>query len=462
MGVSSFDKTAALCRKRKYHFVWFFLLLGGESLAGKQGIRAMLSRRRLAEISEPQVGHAAYSVEVHHNGVHNWIDGHMARLNTAWFDPIFYGIHSFFTLIWIAFKGLQRNRGIDPQRDYPLGPNVPSGHEFFQRADFRPFLRQISNLDALADTYDRMVTYMPMPRCPSCDNSPYLVCQRQVCVSRARSRMRQNMFMFGRKKRSANVNPTPSVYGTQKPLSDSDSLADDNVDNKTINILQSSETALSTLDQPYQNTFLIDGKSDLNQWVWLNIKILFERPKGFNFHTNLPGQNNTVDMYDTSNFERIAEKIGIHNQITYKKQCSSSGSGAAKVFVQSDGLNYAGRYKDYAIVDERQPIYSSVSYIAVKKPTTAKTTKVLLTAFDTCGRSCRAACPVPGTNGNSYEPCKGAFEITSEYPLMYSTSYGGAVSAAFSVHLESKGPMYRVNNHPITFVCDHQNKWPWE
>lgn len=116
----------------------------------------MLSRTRLAEISEPQVGHAVYSVEVHHNGVHNWIDGHMARLNTAWFDPIFYGIHSFFTLIWIAFKGLQRNRGVDPQRDYPLGPNVPSGHEFFQRADFRPFLRPITNLEACS--YNTVIT----------------------------------------------------------------------------------------------------------------------------------------------------------------------------------------------------------------------------------------------------------------------------------------------------------------
>ena len=438
------------------------ITIGGEALASKQGIRAMLSRTRLSEISEPQVGHAVFSVEVHHNGVHNWIDGHMARLNTAWFDPLFYVIHSFFTLIWIAFKGLQRNRGIDPQRDYPMGPFVPNGHEFFQRADFRPFLRPISNLEAMSDTYDRMVTYSPMPRCPSCGNSPYLTCQGQVCVSRSRATPMQNMFMFGRKKRSVpgpvQGNPDPTVAGTTAPQG----LADDNVDNKTVNILQSSETALSTLDLPYQNTFIIDGSTDLNKWVWLNIKILFERPKGFNFQTNVPGQNSSTDMYDTSNFERMAEQIGIHNQVKYKKQCSSSGSGAAKVFVQSDGLNYAGRYKDYAIVDERQPIYSSVSYIAVRKPTVEKSTKVLLTAFDTCGRSCRAACPVPGTDGNSYEPCKGAFEITTEYPLMYSSSYGSAVSAAFSVHLEGKGPMYRVKNNPITFVCDHQNKWPWE
>jgi hypothetical protein len=275
---------------------------------------------------------------------------------------------------------------------------------------------------------------------------------------------------MGRKKRSAEQQPQQKkVYGPH-PLpasqstkeSTSQGLADDSIDNKTVNVLQSSESALSTLNHAYQNTFIIDGSLDLNKWAWLNIKILFERPKHLNFHTDMPGQNATTDMYATENFKKIAEKIGIHNQVNYKKQCSSSGSGAAKVFIQSDGLNYAGRYKDYAIIDERQPIYSSVSYIGIRKPTPEKPTKVILSAFDTCGRSCRAACPVMGTGGNEYEPCPGTFEVTTKYPLMYSSSYGSAVTAAFSIHLEGKGPTYRVANSPITFVCDHQNKWPWE
>ncbi|XP_062581325.1 tyrosinase-like protein 1 [Saccostrea cucullata] len=442
----------------------------GESLARKQGIRAMLSRRRLAEISEPSRGLSVFSVEVHHNGVHNWVDGHMARLNTAWFDPLFYFIHSFFTLIWIAFKGLQRTRGVDPQRDYPMGHDVPNGHEFFQRADFRPFLRPISNLEALSDTYDRMVTYRPMPRCPNCDGSPYLICRNQVCVSRSIApRTRSNFFWMSRKKRSVDQQQgtvygpklPPTASSPSEPTTRPQSLTDENVDNKTLNVLQSSETALSTLDQAYQNTFIIDGRVDMTNWAWLNIKVLFERPKGFNFHATFPGQNGTKDMYDIENFRQIADEIGIHNQVEYKKTCSSSGSGAAKVYVQSDGLNYAGRYKDYAIIDERQPIYSSVSYIAIKKPTEEKPTKVILTAFDTCGRSCHVACPVPGTNGKDYEPCSGTFEVTTEFPFMFSSTYASAVAAAFSVHID-KGPLFGVGNIPITFVCDHQNKWPWE
>lgn len=59
------------------------------------------------------------------------------------------------------------------------------------------------------------------------------------------------MFMFGRKKRSVNVNFIFLVYGIQKLLFDSDSLVDDNVDNKIINILQLSEIVLLILDQLY-------------------------------------------------------------------------------------------------------------------------------------------------------------------------------------------------------------------
>lgn len=59
------------------------------------------------------------------------------------------------------------------------------------------------------------------------------------------------MLMFGRKKRSVNVNFIFLVYGIQKLLFDSDSLVDDNVDNKIINILQFSEIVLLILDQLY-------------------------------------------------------------------------------------------------------------------------------------------------------------------------------------------------------------------
>lgn len=59
------------------------------------------------------------------------------------------------------------------------------------------------------------------------------------------------MFMFGRKKRSVNVNFIFLVYDIQKLLFDSDSLVDDNVDNKIINILQFSEIVLLILDQLY-------------------------------------------------------------------------------------------------------------------------------------------------------------------------------------------------------------------
>lgn len=419
----------------------FFSSPGGASLARKAGIRALLSRRRTFEISEPQPAQSIFSIEVHHNGVHNYIDGYMSGLNTASWDPVFWFIHSFFQLLWVAFRNGQRANGINPERDYPRGVRVPAGHEFYQRMNFMPFMRRITNLEGLSNRYDRIVQYAPMPRCPACGGSPFLVCLRGVCVSRSSRRAP----VFFRGKRSA---------GTS-----GDQLADENVNPNTTNLIQSNEAALSTLNKPYQNTFMIDGKIDEDAWAYIPIRVLYERPKGFNFHTTSPGATKR-DMYDPENFKNEAKRIGLHNEVQYKQQCTPSGSGAAKVFVQSNGLNYAGKYKDYAIVDERQPVTSAITYVGFKKPSTSDS-EVILTAYDTCGRICRPACPVYGHHRESYRACSGSFRISSKSPLMFSQNYGSAVSSTWNVR-EMEPGCKSSQSLPITFVCDHQNSWPWE
>lgn len=419
----------------------FFSSPGGASLARKAGIRALLSRRRTFEISEPQPAQSIFSIEVHHNGVHNYIDGYMSGLNTASWDPVFWFIHSFFQLLWVAFRNGQRANGINPERDYPRGVRVPAGHEFYQRMNFMPFMRRITNLEGLSNRYDRIVQYAPMPRCPACGGSPFLVCLRGVCVSRSSRRAP----VFFRGKRSADTS--------------GDQLADENVNPNTTNLIQSNEAALSTLNKPYQNTFMIDGKIDEDAWAYIPIRVLYERPKGFNFHTTSPGATKR-DMYDPENFKNEAKRIGLHNEVQYKQQCTPSGSGAAKVFVQSNGLNYAGKYKDYAIVDERQPVTSAITYVGFKKPSTSDS-EVILTAYDTCGRICRPACPVYGHHRESYRACSGSFRISSKSPLMFSQNYGSAVSSTWNVR-EMEPGCKSSQSLPITFVCDHQNSWPWE
>lgn len=417
-----------------------YLNSGGASLARKAGIRALLSRRRTFEITEPQPAQSIFSIEVHHNGVHNYIDGYMSGLNTASWDPVFWFIHSFFQLLWVAFRNGQRASGINPERDYPRGVRIPPGHEFYQRMNFMPFMRRITNLEGFSSRYDRIVQYAPMPRCPACGGSPYLACVRGVCVSRSSRRPP----VFFRGKRSVS---TPE-----------DQLADANVNPNTTNLIQSNEAALSTLNKPYQNTFMINGKIDEDAWAYIPIRVLYERPKGFNFHTTSPGASKR-DMYDPENFKADAKRIGLHNEVLYKQQCTPSGSGAAKVFVQSNGLNYAGKYKDYAIVDERQPVTSAITYIGFKKPTDSDS-DVILTAYDTCGRICRPACPVYGHHRESYKACSGSFRISSRSPLMFSQTYGSAVSNTWNVR--EMEPGCQSKSLPITFVCDHQNSWPWE
>lgn len=409
-------------------------------MARKAGIRAMLSRRRTFEITEPQHAQSIFSIEVHHNGVHNWIDGYMSGLNTASWDPVFWFIHSFFQLLWVAFRNGQRASGINPERDYPRGIRVPRGHEFYQRMNFMPFMRRMTNLEGFSNRYDRIVRYAPMPRCPNCGGSGYFRCLRGVCVPS--SNRRQPIIFRGKR----------SVGAKE------DQLADENVNPNTTNLIQSNEAALSTLNKPYQNTFMINGKIDEDAWAYVPIRVLYERPKGFNFHTTSPRATQR-DMYDPENFKKAAQKIGLQNQVKYTHQCVPSGSGAAKVFVQSSGLNYAGTYKDYAIVDERQPVTSAMTYIGFKKPLDSDS-EVILTAYDTCGRICRPACPVYSQHRESYKACSGSFRMSSRSPLMFSSTYGGAVTNAWNVR-ERMEPGCQSKSLPITFVCDHQNSWPW-
>jgi hypothetical protein len=47
---------------------------------------------------------------------------------------------------------------------------------------------------------------------------------------------------------------------------------------------------------------------------------------------------------------------------------SLAKSGAGTIYVQSNGLNYLGTYKEFAIVDNRMALSQSTTFIAVKSP----------------------------------------------------------------------------------------------
>ena len=79
----------------------------------------------------------------------------------------------------------------------------------------------------------------------------------------------------------------------------------------------------------------------------------------------------------------------------------SSRVRSYKIFVQSDVLNYHGKHKQYLIVDERQAVSSTIGQVAVPKPS-EESTETYLSAYDSCGRVCRLACPINDRSSSAY------------------------------------------------------------
>ena len=174
---------------------------------------------------------------------------------------------------------------------------------------------------------------------------------------------------------------------------------------------------------PYTNQFIIDGIRDPSNWVYVPIKVIYRR---FNTYTQrgrlLPAKNDKCAPLTEPN--------------------------TGKVWVQSDGISYSGHYKDYVVFsDKSEQETSKFTYVAINKPGNM-TVKTFLTAHDSCGRACSPMCIGQGSIEQTYKPCTGAFNVTSDLPRMFAEDKSASPSFARIV--------------PIVFVCDLELKWPWE
>ncbi|KAK3098195.1 hypothetical protein FSP39_017097 [Pinctada imbricata] len=468
---------------------------GSDRLMTEMSIRLLMSRSRMSEICEPLSGfQARYSFEAHHNGVHNYIDGYLAHFHTSTYDPIFFFHHSFVHMLWLQFKRRQRMLGINPQRDYPRGANVPSAHRWYRLMDFLPFSGRVRHIDGYSDRYDNMVRYGPRPRCPSCGNSRYLYChsQRGICLPRAMRRgVRRRPMISGRARnielyghgfnrfpvqtrptlpspfRRFHLNPSRPrsiwrsfnriPFGHRGKRSVGENLSTNMVtDTQGDTTEEGSPAVESSIDQPYQNTFMINNNSDVKLWVFFPVTIIYEKPKSSQDVMFILNK----DEHRASFKEGLQQ--GLKEHMDNETSCFISPSGAAKLYVQSDGLNYLGRYKDYTKIDERQPITSVTSYVGVKKPAPKEDSHVLLTAYDSCGRACRAMCLVRDSNPVRYEFCPGTFKISNSDPMMYSSSYEKVVDTTLGLENIKQGIKMRDKHTVVTFVCDFKNSWPWQ
>ncbi|VDI54710.1 Hypothetical predicted protein [Mytilus galloprovincialis] len=173
-----------------------------------------------------------------------------------------------------------------------------------------------------------------------------------------------------------------------------------------------------------ENSFFLNGKSDLDAWAFVPVKIIYNNIKESTFQNklNFTGSNTALQTILGDKTETCGERI----------------DSPLKIFVQSHGLNYYGKYKDFAVYQNRE---SELNYIAIKKPS-KKSVETYISAYDSCGNTCNTRCIIPGVYPPVYRSCAGAISVSSKEPFMYND----VLSAIQGLPVEE--------NIPIVFVCD--------
>lgn len=217
----------------------------------------------------------------------------------------------------------------------------------------------------------------------------------------------------------------------------------------------------SSINHGIQNTFTLDGVSDVGRWAFMPVRVVYRRPNGalFDGRNIRHGQmQNGVDMYNPTVYSQMLRYMGRGNPATYPK-CARYGSGAGKIFIETNGINYAGTFKDYAMVDGRQPVTEAYTYVGFRNPIVG-TSRAYVHAYDSSGRVCQPRCLVRHSNPPRYLPCSGAMRATHDAPMMYGNTFGDAVLGRWDFKSDYCPKSFNGEIF-MTFYCDYGDGWPW-
>lgn len=384
------------------------------------GIHGILSQNHTYAIVSP-TGQQNHNLEIQHNTVHLWIGGNMDDLSTSAEDPVFFLHHSFIDYLWEEFRTRQKLMGINPETDYPTGSWGGDRHAPEASLGFG----DLRNVDALSNVLANMVKYDPSPVCtrsyPTC-LSKYLRCDstraHPICVSLSRD----------------------EIHGNRR---------------------HAHEVCVEAhLTRAVQNTFAINQFCDMRRWSYIPVKIVLQRPPEFSNYKAYPVYNNrpvtTTDVFSTISINKTISK-----SLAAYPTCRHTSSVARKIYVESYGLNYYGKYKDFTVLDQRHALSSATTYLGVKRPDT-NYTDVIVYAFDYCGRTCRPFCLNMSVSPPKSSPCNGVIRITPDKPKLYGDNYAEAVNGVWSADHPDALPEVAPEPAFITFYCDYSGVWPWD
>jgi hypothetical protein len=454
-------------------------------LYSEEDIRNVTDKSRYGEICGDEAL-PEHDIEFLHGPIHVWIDGQMGIIETAAHDPVFFMHHAFVDYIWEEFRKNQRRNGVDPTTDYPQ----EFFGDIFHAPDEEMGIGSMVVLDGLDDKFIRDIyDYEPRPTCNRGSRdcgSKYLKCMEITgeyrCVSKTLEEYEAGNGNGGGNNGGGNSgggnngggnngggnNGGGNNGGGNTGGGNNGSGNNGGGNNGQCPTLPPPKVKpTETLHKPVQNSFCANGKSDTREWVYLPIRVTYQRPPDFQSYGSyqvINGKPRTrSDIYAPSAYNAMNKYIRPGRPQNYGN-CKSSSSGAGEMYIQSDGLNYDGTYREYAVIDHRLAISMSVAYVAVKAPKNNAPSDVIISAFDSCGRVCHATCLIPGTN--YYRPCSGAIRVSEDprVPKMYGQNFGNSVMNVwdFANSQSSSCPQFNIDQIYVSFFCDYSNKWPWE
>jgi hypothetical protein len=161
-----------------------------------------------------------------------------------------------------------------------------------------------------------------------------------------------------------------------------------------------------------QDTFINNLKTDnidITNYVFLKIRVI---------RTEQIEKEMKYLLNTTNHITQIANQECLQHPKSIPKNT---------IYVQSNGLNYFGRYKDSVKLHGTPSLY-----IGIQKPN-GNYSEAYISAYDRCGRICVPNCLVRNSRQHPvYKTCTGAIRATMKSPLMFlsfESSSGGRLPA---------------------------------
>lgn len=470
-----------------------------------EDVNNVTSRFRMVDICGDKAP-IEYDLEFKHGGGHRFVDGQMGMIETSAYEPAFYMHHVFVDYIWELFRANQIIHDVDPTTDYPQ----TFGNELHAPGEEMGF-GELLVIDGLRNDFtDDVIQYAEPPSCtvttPDC-GSIYLKCEMRqgtaICISRTLEEVRiaRELIAVANRRRPQSLsgftgaglnnhniphigfpNPIDTQNPRFRPVTNPGIGGQLNLgaeisfslngglqinfggSAQVDNLSCGTPVKKERLNRPHQNTFCVNGKSDTTDWVYVPVKVIYQRPPNYKKYSSFPVENGkpnlNSDIYSPNANHNVKKYLHGGDPAAYST-CQTANSGAGEVYLQSDGMNYQGSYREYAVVDHRLAVSMSIAYVAVKNPSVG-VSKAFISASDSCGRVCHTSCRVPGSNPTEYRPCSGAISVNSQTPKMFGTDFGNALLEVWNFPETSDCPHFIPDNFFMAVFCDYHDDWPWE